>query len=67
MHGGFGPGGLLVVIAYAVVVCIPIGKILGRVGFSGWWSLLAVVPLLNVILLWVFAFTDWPNLPKRAN
>ena len=51
----------------AVVALVVVAEILGRVGFSGWWSLLAVVPLLNVILLWVFAFTDWPNLPKRAN
>ena len=68
MHGGVGMGGgLFFIILYAVVVCFPVGKILSRVGFSGWWSLLALVPLVNVIMLWVFAFADWPNLAKRTN
>jgi hypothetical protein len=26
---------------------------------------LLFVPLVNIIMLWVFAFADWPSLPKR--
>lgn len=65
MHGGFGPGGGLLFLAiYAVLVCIPVGKVLVRVGYSGWWALLALVPVVNVVMLWVFAFSDWPRLAK---
>jgi hypothetical protein len=34
---------------------------LHRAGRSRWWTILAFVPLVNLIGLWVFAFTRWPN------
>ncbi|MCJ7994026.1 hypothetical protein J5N58_05265 [Rhizobium cremeum] len=43
----------------------PIAKILRRAGFSGWWVLLSFVPLANLIGLWVFAVTPWPNVPDQ--
>ena len=61
-----GYGWPLMVALYAVLVIVPVWRILRRVGYSGWWSLLAVVAPLNLILLWIFAFIDWPRLPKRA-
>jgi hypothetical protein len=30
-------------------------------GRSRWWTILAFVPLVNLISLWVFAFTRWPS------
>lgn len=43
------------------------GRILMRAGFSGWWALLALIPLVNLVMLWVFAFIDWPALgPPRV-
>jgi hypothetical protein len=45
---------------------IPIATILHRAGRSRWWTVLAFVPLLNLIGLWVFAFTRWPNLAGPA-
>jgi len=41
-------------------------RILHRAGYSGWWSLLAVVPLLNIAMIWVFSMSDWPALKARA-
>ncbi len=46
---------------FVLLFVFPISKILGRIGFSGWWSLLALVPLVNIIALWVFAFMEWPS------
>jgi uncharacterized membrane protein YhaH (DUF805 family) len=40
-------------------------RILRKAGYSGWWSLLAVVPLLNIAMIWVFAMSDWPALKAR--
>jgi hypothetical protein len=37
------------------------GDILHRAGRSRWWTILAFVPLINLIGLWVFAFTRWPD------
>ncbi len=36
--------------------------ILRKAGFSRWWSILAVVPVVNWIALIVFACSDWPAL-----
>lgn len=37
-------------------------RILHKAGFSGWWMLLTLIPLVNLIMLWVFAFAEWPAL-----
>jgi hypothetical protein len=43
-----------------VIVGIPAGVILRRVGMSRWWSLLAIIPIANLVGLWIFAFARWP-------
>lgn len=35
-------------------------RIIRRAGYSGWWILIAVVPLVNLVMFLVFAFKDWP-------
>ena len=54
-----GIGGLIVL----ALVIVPLWRICTRAGFSGWWSLLVMVPLLNLIMLWVFAYAKWPRDP----
>jgi hypothetical protein len=39
---------------------VPSWIILRRLGFSGWWALLAAIPLLVMIGLWVLALRRWP-------
>ena len=60
---------LMVLAFYVVVLVVPFLKLLRRVGFSGWWSILAVVPLVNLAALWVSAFMRWPidHAPGRAS
>jgi hypothetical protein len=58
-------GGLAVVIFAFVVVYLPVWKIIRKAGYNGWWVLIWLVPLVNIIMLWVFAFSDWPNLVRR--
>jgi uncharacterized membrane protein YhaH (DUF805 family) len=50
----------LTVAFYLALLVLPVAKILSKAGFSGWWSLLAVIPIVNVICLWLFAFIRWP-------
>jgi uncharacterized membrane protein YhaH (DUF805 family) len=52
----------LIVIAVLVIYFVPTVKILNKAGYSGWWSLLLLVPLVNIVMLFVFAFADWPAL-----
>jgi uncharacterized membrane protein YhaH (DUF805 family) len=47
-----------------ILVVPPVWKILSRVGYSGWWSLLALIPIVNLIALWMFAFGQWPSSPR---
>ena len=37
-------------------------RILGKAGRSPWWSLLMVLPVVNLVLIWVFAFIRWPTI-----
>lgn len=49
-------------IAVAVVAIVAWVKIISKAGYSGWWVLIAFVPLANVVMFLVFAFSDWPAL-----
>jgi hypothetical protein len=36
-----------------------------KAGFSGWWVALSLIPVIGIILLWLFAFAKWPAQPER--
>ncbi len=62
MWNGYGGGfGFIWMIIYVAVMVVPIAKILGRIGFNQWWAAVAIVPMVNLIFLWIFAFIDWPR------
>jgi hypothetical protein len=56
-HGGFILIGL---IFWFVIVGIPVMQILRRTGFSRAWVLILFVPVVNLVFLWIYAFTRWP-------
>ena len=49
------------VVGYVIVVSIPVARIFKRVGLSPWLSVLAIVPFVNLLGLWLFAFSPWPS------
>ena len=51
----------LTMLLVAVVIVLPFWKIFAKAGFSGWLGLLMIVPLVNLIALYVLAFSDWPG------
>ncbi len=59
--GSFGIWHWVLVLVYVVVFGLPAVKILTRTGHSGWWALLLLIPMVNVIAYWVFAFKRWPS------
>jgi uncharacterized membrane protein YhaH (DUF805 family) len=49
-----------------VLLGVPVASILHRAGRSRWWILIAFIPLLNLIGLWVFAFSRWPTVDRSS-
>ena len=50
----------LILLLWAAVIILPFWKIFSNAGFSGWLSLLLLVPVVNLIVLYVIAFARWP-------
>jgi hypothetical protein len=50
-----------------VLNAIPISKILSRVGLNKWWTIAFLVPFLNIVALWIFAYAHWPTLDRTVN
>jgi hypothetical protein len=51
-------------LVFGIVLIIPFWQLFSKAGYSGWWSLLMIVPLVNVVTLYVLAFSPWPSLQK---
>ena len=58
---GYGLGHWVAFVVMVAAVLYPIGRILSRIGLSPLWSILTFIPLVNLIALWVLAFSDWPG------
>ena len=54
----------VIVLIALLVYFIPIVRIVQRTGHSGWWVLLALIPVGNIIGLWLLGFGRWPALEK---
>jgi hypothetical protein len=56
--------GIIPILIILVLAVIPYWKIWSRTGHSGAWALLMLVPLANLISLWVLAFKKWPAVDR---
>lgn len=56
---------IIVLLAIAVAL-VPFWKICVKAGFSGWLSIFFLVPIINLVALWVLAFSTWPNNKDKA-
>jgi hypothetical protein len=50
----------IVLLAVLIVPALLFSRVLARAGFPAWWALIGLVPVINLIFLWVFAFVPWP-------
>lgn len=48
---------LIISALYSVFV---FGAVARNAGFSRWFGLLMLVPLVNIVFIWIFAFVKWP-------
>jgi hypothetical protein len=51
---------LIVELFFFVVAIVAWVKIISKAGYSGWWVLIGLVPLVGAIMFLVFAFSKWP-------
>ncbi|HEY6413876.1 MAG TPA: hypothetical protein VIX42_09320 [Edaphobacter sp.] len=65
VHEHFLPVALIALLIVLIVI-IPYWKIFGKAGFPSALSILMVVPLINLILLYVVAFSQWRVIPART-
>lgn len=48
------------VAAIGLLVILPFWRIFGKAGYPGWFSVVMLVPLLNIAALFALAFVEWP-------
>jgi len=48
-----------------LLTVLPWYKIFSKAGYSGCYSLVMLIPILNIIALFIFAFSEWP-IERRA-
>lgn len=58
---------LVFVLVVVIAEIIPLWLILKKAGYAGVWSLLAFIPVVNVVLLWFIALARWPALNSRQS
>lgn len=64
--GSFSIWHWIIVLFWFAIFIVPTWRIVKKAGFNGALSLLGLIPVVNIILLWVFAFVKWPNEDQRA-
>jgi hypothetical protein len=57
---------MIVILVGIFIVILPFWFICKKAGFSPWLALLNLIPLGNLILLYVLAFADWKVAPIPA-
>jgi uncharacterized membrane protein YhaH (DUF805 family) len=58
---------LLVCLIMIAIVVVPFVRIFQKAGRTGWWAVLILIPIVNIIVLWIFAFSQWPALDRLKN
>lgn len=64
---GLGLPEFIIMAIIGAVIVLPNWKIFSKAGFSGWWSLLMIVPVINILLEYYLAFAEWPVHKDLAN
>ncbi len=54
-------GHWLWMLVIGIVVVIPAWRICQRTGYPGGMGVLILIPVVNLILLYFIAFSEWPN------
>jgi hypothetical protein len=58
--GGISIWQLLIILLIILIPLLLFRPIAKKAGYSGWWAVTMIIPLVNIIMIWVFAFAKWP-------
>jgi energy-converting hydrogenase Eha subunit B len=61
MIGTWGLPEVLILLVVAVIVVWPASRVCAKAGYSPWLGVAAVIPVVNVLLLWFPALAEWPS------
>lgn len=61
----WGPVALMMLPIFYGLFLYPYVRILRRTGNSGWWVLVLLIPGVNLVAIWIFAFAGWPAIDRR--
>ncbi len=53
------------IVVFLVILVIPYWQIFKKAGHPAAFGLLMCIPLVNLIMLYYLAFSDWPSLRQR--
>ena len=62
--GGLSIWHWLIVVFFVVVLSIPIARILRRIGYSRWWTIVYFIPFVNIVGIWILAYSRWPAVDR---
>ncbi len=67
--GGFqmGASGPVMMLIFIALIILPFWFIFKKAGYSQWLSLLMVVPIINFLMLYFLAFSDWPSVREKPS
>jgi Zn-dependent protease with chaperone function len=58
---------LIALLLAALIIILPYWKIFGKAGFPRILGIFMIIPLINLILLYVLAFSQWRVLPSQTD
>ena len=58
---------IIIILLFVFLIAFPISKILNRMGFNGWWTVIGFIPLVSIVGLWVLANKEWPAFSKSTD
>ena len=58
---------VVVLLVSLFLLLVPVAKLLRRTGHHPVWCLFAILPGLNLLAFWFFAFKPWPTDKKSSN
>ena len=67
MMNSFGLTALIPLVVWGLLLIVPFFQLWKRTGHSGWMSLLMLLPIVNLVMLYVLAFKRWPALETSPN
>ncbi len=62
MHDGMSGFGPLWMLLISAIVVLPVWRICTKAGYSGWLSLLVLIPVANLVFVYFLGFSEWPSL-----